>query len=86
MDDFISGLHNNKDIQLEKPKVINRQKKAMDHDSFIHSYKKTNLYLIMDAHGKVLIHNKRMYGVLQDTAFLNKLNGLAPNNNLKILN
>jgi hypothetical protein len=79
MDDFISGLHNIKGIKLVKPIVLSKQA-----DSSLYFAKDLNFYAIIDPEGKVLFRNK-IGRIVKDTAFLNKLKGLLPNKNLKIL-
>lgn len=83
MDDYISGLHNIKDLKLVKPKVINSSKTK---DKSFNSVKQLFFYSIMDSEGKFLYTNEKRFMIVKDTAFLNKLNGLLQEKNLKILN
>lgn len=89
MDDYISGLHNIPGIKKTMPKVIHldragNKKKVLDEKE--ERMKQRNFYLIMNSKGELLHTNGRMYGVLKDTAFLNKLKGLVPQKEYKILN
>ena len=89
MDDYISGLYSIKDIKLNKPKTINLNlsaNKKEGQDEVVLNFKQKIFYLIMDSEGKVLHTNKNKFMISKDTAFLNKLNGLLPEKDLKILN
>lgn len=89
MDDFISGLHSLKNIKLSKPIYVGRQSsKEMKENSLTnpHNLKQTSLYLIMDSTGTVLHTNGNKFMILKDSIFLNKLNALKPNNQIKIIN
>lgn len=79
MDDFISGLHNIEGLKLVKPVVLKKEA-----DSSFYFTKQLNFYSIIDPEGKVLFTNK-IGRIVKDSAFLNKLKGLLPDNNLKIL-
>lgn len=84
MDDFISGLHSNPDMEL--PNVLLSKRKEGSSPNSTDPFKKTNLYLIMDAEGKLLFANKNKYAVLKDSTFLNQLNRLLPDKDPVILN
>lgn len=82
MDDFISGVYNNNEILLAKPKSI----KGMDLKQIHQNAKQVSLYLIMDSKGKILHTNQNHFMILKDSAFIHKLNALKPNDNVYIRN
>ncbi len=89
MDDFISGIHNIKNIKLNKPNNVSLQSPSKTNEnkgSDKHHFKQKTLYLIMDSTGTVLHTNGRKFMILKDSIFLNKLSSLNPNNSFKILN
>lgn len=85
MDDFISGLHNINGIKLIKPVINNiSHRKIIDSSLFLH--KQVIFYSIMDSKKNVFYTNEDKMWIVKDTAFLNRLKTLIPDQNLKILN
>lgn len=81
MDDFISGVHNIKNIRLKKPMVFGTPVLGDKADD-----KQRTLYLIMDPKGNILHTNGNIYMVLKDSSFFKKLDHLVSNEPVKILN
>lgn len=82
MDDFISGVYNNNEILLTKPKSIGGMGSKQIHQNA----KQVSLYLILDSKGKILHTNQNHFMILKDSVFIHKLNALKPNDNVYIRN
>ncbi len=90
MDDYISGLYSNKDIKIPKRKHFfsknctpETKEKMIKMNS---NLKRKPFYVIMNSKGKVLYNNEKIWPILKDSLFLNKLKTLTPNKSIEILN
>lgn len=81
MDDYISGLHNNKDLKLIKPKVMGASPGQLEHN-----FKQTSLYVLMNDNGRVLHNNGNKYIILKDTVLFKKLKDVVSDKPVKVLN
>lgn len=81
MDDFISGLYNNKSIGIMKPQTLGSPPERLKENCEIDAakHKQRTLYLIMDASGNILYLNGNKFMILKDTLFINKLYSLSAN-------
>ena len=81
MDDYISGLHNNKDLKIIKPIVMGAPTGDLDHN-----FKQKSLYVLMNENGKVLHFNEKKCMILKDTAFFEKLKVVVADKSIQVLN
>lgn len=81
MDNYISGLHNKKDLNVIKPKVVSAKGKEFEHNT-----KQMSLYVLMDDKGQVLHNNGRKYAILKDTLLFQKLKDVVSDKPIKVLN
>jgi len=90
MDDYISGLYSNKDVKIPKHKqFFSKNCSPEDKEKMIKMHtnmKRKPFYVIMNSKGKVLYNNRKIWSILKDSLFLNKLKTLTPNKSIEILN
>lgn len=73
MDDFISGLHNSKDVKITQPKILSKGPHAKN-DLHI---KQTSIYVLLDPAGKVLYSNENRSRPILDSLLMNQLKPLV---------
>ncbi len=87
VDDFISGVYNEKPVKWKffGPKP-DSSKKRTDNCPDPRKMKIKPYYLLMDEKGKILYYNYKFFLPEKDTAFMNLIIKLIPKNNIKLIN